>query len=278
MNQQRTHVLGIDFSAAENAGKKIWLASGVIESVPADLSITPNPDARSVRIVSCIRGDELPGSGLELAPALGALREDIAGRPEFVVGMDFPFSLPAPFMPRGWMEFVLGLDGAFANADAFRENCVSRSGDRELKRYCDVKAKTPFCPYNLRMFRQTYFGIRDVLAPLVSAKRIAVVPMQEPVADLPIVAEVCPASLLKSANMYLSYKGQSTTQLAARHRIIEFAIEQDWIIEPEDELRRRIVADDQGDALDSVLAAVCAARIESSIVPAEHAPEGWVYL
>jgi hypothetical protein len=52
------------------------------------------------------------------------------------------------------------------------------------------------------LFRQTCFGIRSVLAPLVRDGLVSVVPMQRPAADKPWLLEICPASTLKARNLY----------------------------------------------------------------------------
>ena len=63
----------------------------------------------------------------------------------------------------------------------FRESCTDaalRLGDRkELKRRTDIEAKAPFSAYNLWIYRQTYYGIKELLGPLVSKNLVNVPPL-----------------------------------------------------------------------------------------------------
>lgn len=235
-------VHGVDFSGAIDAGRRIWIASGVVEDG------TP-------RIVDCRRAEELPGSGRRRERALAALRELIAGERAAAIGLDFPFGLPAPLVPDGsWVDFALAFAGRYPDPEAFRHACVTQTGGRELKRLTDLEARTPFSSYNLRLYRQTYAGIRDLLAPLVRADVARVVPMQPVAPDRPWLLEICPASTLKRASLYRSYKGQTLAQRVARERILASLGSSGALAIP-DAVRRRALDDPGGDALDSLIAA-----------------------
>lgn len=152
----------------------------------------------------------------------------------------------------------------------------------ELRRATDRETHTPFAPYNLRIYRQTFFGIRDLLAPLVAREAACVLPMQPAHPGKPWILEICPASLLKKEGLYFPYKGGAHTRRAARARIVEH-FEQRGALILAPEVRRMLLADGNGDALDSVLAAIATARAlgnPAGLLPRDHqayALEGYVY-
>ena len=57
--------------------------------------------------------------------------------------------------------------------------------------------------FRLRLYRQTYFGIRDVLYPLARDQQVCVLPMQSVLPDRAWILKICPASTLKRENLYL---------------------------------------------------------------------------
>ena len=269
---QVTTFYGIDFIGAVKAGRKIWIAEGTA-------------DGDALRINSCIRACDLPGSGRDRAHCLAALRKFI-GRPgNFSYGLDFPFGLPGVLVEQAsWKAFVLNFGAQFGSPIAFREACtnlaIQKTGLKEFKRVTDIEAKTPFSPYNIRLFRQTFYGMRDVLAPLVADERIRVLPMQEPKPGLPIVIEICPASTLKGMGRIESYKKASLSLV--RERILDELARQTAISIPDD-VKCQVVEDGEGDALDSIVAATATYRAmkrpNNEADKAEsHLLEGCVYV
>jgi hypothetical protein len=205
------HIIGIDFSGGVSAGRKIWIARGRVEN-------------NVLVIETCVRGEALPGSGRERTACLAALRAFLQSTGDAIIGVDFPLGLPRELM-RGqtWLQFLHAFAGRFATPQHFRQACWRAARGRELKRRTDIEAKTPFSPYNLRLYRQTYFGLRDVIAPLVQERSVRVLPMQ-----------TSRSTILRS----LQREG---VQLAG------------WL-EP------IVLADPEGDALDSIVAAWAAYR------------------
>src|SRR5205823_2299832 len=155
-------------------------------------------DGERLCVDRCLRGIELPGSGAERERCLAALRVFIGAAGESTFGCDFPFAVPRSLMPEdGWEAFLSGFAGRYPDAATFRAACFAAAGGRELRRLCDVESRTPFSAYNLRLYRQTYAGITGLLAPLVEAGAIRVLPMQAATEGSPRLLEVCPASALK---------------------------------------------------------------------------------
>ncbi len=162
---RRVH--GVDFSGAVNAGNAIWIAGGAVT-------------VRGLELEDCRPASALPSGTRKRDGALAALRIWIAAQGEAAIGLDFPFGLPWPLL-RGygsWEAFLRAFPSRHESPEAFRAHCRARSGGRELRRETDLAARTPFSPYNLRMYRQTWHGICDVLAPLVAAQAVCVPPMQ----------------------------------------------------------------------------------------------------
>jgi len=272
MQDAPEQVYGVDFSGAQDAGKRIWIAGSTVEG-------------GALRIDECRRGDDLPGSGKSRDACLNALREFIRGQKASAFGLDFPFGLPRSLVRQTvWDAFVLSFPGEYPNPDRFRRTCREAAGGRELKRATDREARTPFSAYNLRLYRQTYYGIRDVLHPLVRDRQACVLPMQKTVVDRPWILEICPASTLKQAGLYVSYKGRMAKHRTARAHILEQLEGRDALSVPTASLRSTLLDDRGGDALDSVIGALATLRALCSpdlLAVGNESPysvEGYVYV
>lgn len=235
---------GVDFSGGAAAGKKIWLAE-----LTADL-----------RLASLFPARDLPGSGVAREACLPALVAHVERHPDAVFGFDFPFA---------WFAELPG----YADPAAFRAGLRARFGGKEPKRYTEVVARVPFNSFNLWNYKQTYYGVRDVLLR-VDARRV---PFEDPTAGRATVIEICPASTLKAMGAYWSYKGRGRDEV--RGRILDRLG-----VDVPAGLRALAVADAEGDALDAIIAAEATARAARggfAIADAEGAAraraEGWVY-
>lgn len=267
-----TRLAGIDFSGAQDAGRRIWITTGRL-------------DGKTLIVEGCQQAQELPGAGRDRERAFTAVVAFIAAGKLRAVGCDFPFSLPGRLIdPRDWPAFVATFARAFASPEAFRRHYQNVAEGRELKRLCDRQARTPFSPYNLRMYRQTYHGLRDLLAPLVVSGRAVALPMQPARDDVPWLLEICPASLLKHCELYQPYKGPSPDHRRARSRILRAITGAVRLDLSSRRIRRRILDDPGGDALDSLLGAISTARtvLSHAMQPEPwddaYAIEGFVYI
>jgi hypothetical protein len=264
-------IYGVDFSGAAKAGKKIWIATGMIEG---DM----------LHIEACYRAADLRNSGEERNRCLAALRDFVQREADSAFGFDFPFGLPRDLVTKdSWKDFVLSFPDRYASPEEFRETCRQVAGDSELKRATDQESRTPFSPYNLRLYRQTYFGIRDVLAPLVRDQQACVLPMQPALPDQPWVMEICPASTLKRESLNRSYKGKGPGRYVTRDYILA-DIERKTPLSIPKPLRSAILEDHEGDALDSVVAASAVFRVlcnpdQLAVGGSDvYALEGYVYV
>jgi Protein of unknown function (DUF429) len=241
-------IVGVDFSGARNAGRLIWIAEGV--------------DAGgALRIESCRPAMELDGGSRRRDDAIQAVAQRIRETGPAVVGLDFPFGLPESLADEAtWFDFATSFGRRYVSAEEFKRICLERAGGRELRRLTDLETRTPFSPYNLRLYRQTYYGIRDLLAPLVTSNDACVLPMQSPVPGKTWLVEICPASTLKSNLPHVrNYKNRSVESSESRQRILRW-LEGGPSVILTDAVRNRALMDSHGDAVDSVIAAYAAWR------------------
>jgi len=262
-----TRILGVDFSGASDAGRKIWIAEGRLSNSGA------------FDLMTCLPAIDLPGGGKAPAEAVPALARHIAGLGEARVGCDFPFGLPRALVAaRTWKSFALRYAAEFADADAFRSVMRARHDAREHKRMTDLVAKTPFNSYNLRLYRQTWWGIAGVLGPLVRSAAAIIRPQQKLVKDKPVLIEVCAACTLKSIDLYPPYKGPGAKQRRHRKQIVDGFIDRGWLAVPDRRLRALLLENEGGDALDAVIGAVATAHADLTKDPDAHQRlEGRVY-
>lgn len=214
-----------------------------------------------------------------------------------------------------WLQLVTRCAERWPDADALRKWSVAlvdgdgegKPGGREPKRACDIAARAPFAPTNLRLYRQTWAALALLCSPLLTspegcAGRVAVVPMMPVLqarahgqAQLRLL-EACPASLLKRCALYEPYKGSTPAHAAARKRLVTYArdigfrvmatgCETRVRVQCEPSIEALLVAQASADALDAVLAAAgtaCSVLRPAFPEPAEgahasHCAEGAIY-
>ncbi len=288
-------IFGVDFSAARDAGDRIWVCRA-------------HPGSEGVRVESVDPLSALPGGAVARDDAMRALVQKVIESPRSAWGMDFSFALPRALMDAlapavqnygGQLDTV----AAYGDPDAMRAGCVDAAPGRELRRRTDDEAVTPFSPYNLRIYKQTFYGMRDVLRPLRARPEVAVLPFDRlPAAEaaggdrLPFnrpasgaaphvyLMEVCPASVLRSLGHPADgYKGGGEESLQKRRGILSLVTGEGLVRPMARSLRERIAGDENGDAVDAVLAAVGASRgirdNDHAVLRSDpaYAAEGFVY-
>ncbi|MDY0387005.1 MAG: hypothetical protein RBT65_07735 [Methanolobus sp.] len=244
---RKRRIYGVDFSAAKDAGRKIWVTEAVAEA--GMLTV----------LKSYPISDIVVNNSKELQACLSALCDLIISNKHSVFGMDLSFSLPQKLMSgKDWYSFLSDFPHMYHSADEFRKAMQIMGGKTELKRLTDVEVKAPFSIYNLWVYKQTYYGIRDVIRPLVISGKAYTVPMQEAQEDKPWLIEICPASTLKSEDLYIGYKGRAEKKRQNRKYILDEMLHK-GITVPE-KLREKIINNKDGDALDSFIAAYATFR------------------
>jgi len=260
----KKRIFGLDFSGARDAGRRIWLAEG-------------RRSPEGLEILNCLPAAELAGGGIDRSTAIAAVSRTISDLNDAIIGCDFPFGLPEAFVKaQSWTDFITAFD--YPDALAFRADCQRASAGREPKRQTDIEAKTPWCAFNIRLYRQTFHGMGELLKPLVAEAKAIVVPMQPTRPGRPWLIEVCPASALRHFGWRGSYKGSSFR--AQRRSILAMLSEAGLLKSPPSPIAERAIADPGGDALDSIIAALAAAtalREVSSGDCEEGCLEGRVY-
>jgi len=272
---------GVDFSGAKLAGDNIWIASA---------RRAPN---HALELRSLSRLADLAGSA-ERGPALAHLVHLILTSRRSLWAIDFPFGLPVevmdPHLPwPGQLDLVTRWPG---DAPGLGRWCLNRAlaigPAMHIRRTTDTLVKTPFDCYHYRIIYQTFHGMRDVLAPLLPDTRTAVLPFQyDRLASADrVVVEACPSSTLKRLSLpHQNYKqpaGGPLTRLRlnTRRRIVDGITQ---LIQIPDALRRVLMRNPGGDALDAVLATVGADhawRATDHSAVASHARfprEGFIY-
>jgi hypothetical protein len=174
-----------------------------------------------------------------------------------IIGMDFPFGVAAGLKLGGTWEEVVRKIRNYPTALAFKDDCFTWGGDRELRRVTDREANTPFSPTNLRLYRQTYHGISDLIFPLLGGADACFVPLQVPIVGKPCVVEICPASTLKRENcIFQHFKNGSPAAAANRKTLLDVVIDRSkFRIANPKVIEALVVNNCGGDALDSIIAA-----------------------
>jgi hypothetical protein len=247
-------ILGIDFSGAVDAGRKIWIAEAKHDILAPD---------QPLKIDICLPASDLPDSGKDPERAIAALAKHIALDRSTIAGCDFPFSLPESLVDSlTWEEFIAQFPLRFPHHESYREDNRLRTQMLEIKRHTDRIAGTPFNSYNLRLYRQAWWGMARLLHPLVISGQATVAPQMPIVGLKPIIIEVCAACTLKHLNCYPPYKGRENLHRKARQRILDCLIDLVLLEPPSPHLRRLLLDNTGGDALDAVIGAVATAHAE----------------
>ncbi|NNG02973.1 MAG: hypothetical protein HKM95_02600 [Inquilinus sp.] len=246
MNPRFSEFIGVDFSGAVDAGRRLWVAIG-------------HPEGDRLALRQLMRGSDLPDSGTARERALAALAAFLAGRERALIGCDFPFSLPRELIAApDWLSFATGFAAAYPDPEVFRQGCRARSADGERRRRTDRETGTPFAAYNLRLYRQTYWGISRVLAPLAAESAVGIAPMHRHGTATTVVVESCPASTLKRLGRYRPYKGRGPALAGVRRSIL--AVLEDAGLACPEALAAEAIGDPGGDALDAIIAATAVWR------------------
>ncbi|WP_280588323.1 DUF429 domain-containing protein [Halorubrum sp. Boch-26] len=285
-------VHGVDFSAAANdAGRKTWIASGTIDAGSDELLVT---ELRSLAELTGLDDDGGRGAGREDAlPALAAWIRTLDERA--VVGADFPFGLPRFVAEEtgneSWRSVIsefpesIGVGGAAGGAGerddggdgdepdgtgdpvrAFAERCVGlteRYGEGTYDKRRTDAAVGARSPYGFIADTIAFYGMRDVLAPVADDVRFAPMDLAgqgwRPEAPPgPTVVETYPAAVLDRLGLCrTNYKGGGESAATRRRRNAEGLVEEAAVVYKSGTgLADSMVADAGGDALDAVAACV----------------------
>ncbi|MEM0951324.1 MAG: hypothetical protein AAGI66_04170 [Cyanobacteria bacterium P01_H01_bin.74] len=244
-------ITGIDFSGAASPGSKIWLCS-LMPKKPKE------PFQTSDWVVSQLTALKTLMGKTDKKQAYSFLVNQLAHSSARYVGIDASLSLPAPLMQpyQSWHAWLKAFPQEFSSPESFQKFCKGKSHGKELKRQTDILAKTPFSPYNLRHYKQTYYAVSAVLHPLVNEHQWQVYQLCE--GNKSVIAEVCPASFLKHQNNYKEspYKGPLPAHKETREIILKRLLKRHPNIHLTPQQTACILSDCKGDALDALICTV----------------------
>jgi hypothetical protein len=246
----KTPVLhGVDFSGADKGGlHKIRIAT---------------LDSGSVQIARADRGQ-----------LLRAIIDSAALSERHIWRIDAPVGLPlATLRAHGVQEeWLASAQWALESGSPRAWRSMMRSVSREEpRRRADIEARTPMAPMNLRIFKQTWTLMCEVLLPLHAAG-VSIVPMA-PTASNAMVCEGCPSSVLQRRGWPArGYKGSGGPPRQVRHLILQKLAGTGLRVPPR--IAAEAEEDEEGDALDALLLLT---PPQVTVVPREALVEGLVY-
>lgn len=241
MEQQR--IIGVDFSGAKAPADKIWVT-------------LCHYDGRELEIMESFSMKAYGSTGMSRETAYAALVGFLAEQHDARIGMDFPFSIPLQAGQHfSWRRWIQEFPGLYPTAEAFRYYLLQQFGYREVKRTPEKDAKVPFAVNNLRLYKQSYFGIKNVLRPLLDMGDFSVFPFWQSPNSTNKLYEACPSCTLKHRLNNVSagkYKGPKSHQETYREGILQ----QLYQLIPFHDVYRvqdKLVKAKGGDALDSLI-------------------------
>lgn len=258
-----TTIYGIDFSGSATPGNKIWITEAHLTDAEA-LSIE---STRSIRDRCGVTDRDT---------ALRELRTLIRTSPQAVFGLDFPFGFPRGAVDTDeWYQFLAVFVEEFE--DESIDSFPGAFGDtEESKRDVDYRyAGQP--PTSPQIQYQVFYGLCDLLWPLVSNGDATVLPMGSREGDTPILIEVYPAATFGRLGLYRTgYKGQSEEANRRRNENVCELAQCDLVSIPETAIADAIESDD---ALDSICAAFTTWRAVNEDLERDpqYPVEGYIY-
>lgn len=255
--------LGIDWSGAAKSGRKIWSALVKTDSngKPVLQRVwRPFINCTPVQVVNQF-GPWLNKTEFHVAAADFCF--GLASRHQ-VVGM------PLNRVPPGLATWVRE---NYGNEPLQFKNALAP----ELRRVTDHICTSPFAPTNLRMFRQTFWGIRSL-----EGLKIDILPWGNATANK-ILIETLPAMLVRRlVQGPCQYKQAGQPGNEQRALLLRALIQATGLIITEAD-RTLVVEDKEGDAMDAILAAIAAgsAHQQGFQIMQNHQQqallEGWIY-
>jgi hypothetical protein len=142
-------------------------------------------------------------------------------------GLDFPFGLPAAIVTEEtWREFLRELPSWCDSPADLRRRCERRvrliDGSSDVRVRATDAPLSSMSPFAEPIVASTFFGLRDVLRPLVLSDAVRVPPMTSPDPDRPFVIEVYPAGTLVDLDLFAAgYEGDGDDGRALRAETID---------------------------------------------------------
>lgn len=259
-----TEVFGVDFSGSKEPGQNIWITNGSVSDGP-DFHLEVRSVASAADLFAVTQREAV----------FKKLRAFIRGAGGAFLGLDFPLSLSeSAVAATDWASFIEKFTQTFAgkNIDSYPGE-YGENG--HTKREVDFRfgGQSPMSPL---VRYQVFYGLRDLIGPLVVEDAIRVLPMQEHDPTKPALLEVYPAATFGAERLYRTgYK--DTTEESRRRRCVNAKGLQSH---PQVSVSDAVVetATQSDDALDSLCAAFAVRRALSEGLDEAHSVEGHIYV
>lgn len=218
-----------------------------------------------------------------------ALTTFLAGLPETAaVGLDFPFGLPERVVAEGsWREFLLAFPSWVDSPTDLRRRCEARvalaDGTTDARFRSTDRPLSAASPFDERIAAATFYGLRDVLRPLVLTDAVRVPPMTPPSPHCPFVVEVYPAGTLVDLDVHVDGYAEEASAATPGDLLdaLTAAVGTDLVVD--DDARRRVV--DETASVESVVAVYAVyrnTRVASALTASDSGSsrllEGQVYV
>jgi hypothetical protein len=267
-----TYFFGIDYSASKEAHKKIWITESILKN--SKLYIT---NLYSLNEVS---------SKFTLEDCNSYLVNMVLNSKGGIFGFDFSFSIPEIFIGEStWNEFIISFSERWPSPQIFRNDLKTKFPGKEIKRTTEIESKVPFSSYNLWIYKQTYYGINNIINPLLITKKINFLPFDGINLKKINLIESCPASFLKriSTNKDLSkhYKGTEEKHLKNRIELLDLLSRSYSFKFEKKEFIQKITQNTEGDAIDSLICCLSSfksiSELDSNIMKKINQKEGYIF-
>lgn len=243
---------GVDFSGASSGGSGVRVA-------------TRGPDDEVLELVKVDR------AGLRRA-----ILEGLDDGSDHLWLIDAPLGIPRATLAAcgvddDWSSSIRWLS-SYSDPREWRR-AVRKQSRKEPKRVADYAAATPLASMNLRVFKQTWTAMVELLRPLLEAG-VRVEPMGGSFGSSVVVCEGCPASVLKrGGDSARGYKGSGEPPRQRRKEIVA-RMRSHWGLRLDADRATRCIEDEGGDDLDAVLLTLDPWQ---GPPPSDALVEGWVW-
>ena len=228
---------GVDFSGADSGGAH-------------KIRVATRPWSRARGSEPSVTVERMDRRGL-----LERIRASAADGKPHLWRIDAPVGLAAATLDahgvaHRWIDCAQWM-ASFGGARPWR--AALRAVDRtEPRRAADAEARTPMAPMNLRVFKQTWTLVCEVLLPLAQEGRVSIEPMAPVRGAASCVGEGCPATVLQRAGWpSRAYKGDGDPPRKVREEILRRLRGAGVRAAPQ--VEREAAADVEGDMVDAML-------------------------
>jgi hypothetical protein len=244
-------VYGIVYDGAEReSGGRTWVSRGVVTD-------------GALSVDRCAPVEEWFDTTAESlgTPTLTKFLADLPSTA--AAGLDFPFGLPAAVVAEeSWAAFVHDLPSWCDSPDDLRRRCERRvrltDGSSDARFRATDGPLSTMSPFAEPIVASTFYGLRDVLRPLVLSDSVRVPPMTTPRSDRPFVIEVYPTGTLVDLGLFDAVEDADGGRALGAETLDGLCEAADAEVAVADDVRESIPADPA--RLESVVAAYAVYR------------------